>query len=63
MNYVQLSTLDKKLYQVHKTLLAAQDDKYLKKITFGLTLFDLDKYVALRTALAGEMRRRKLIVQ
>lgn len=62
MNYVQLSTLDKKLYQVHKTLLAAQDDQYLKRMIFGLALFDLDKYVALRTALAGELRRRKMTV-
>lgn len=62
MNYVQLSSFDKKLYQVHKRLFSTQPDTHVLEVANYLEAHPQFKAAALRCATAGELRRRKISV-
>jgi hypothetical protein len=61
MNYVTLSAFDKKLYRVHVQLLSVREDSEVLHMARNLTSFP---YLsdAVRVAVRGELRRRKLSV-
>lgn len=61
MNYIRLSTLDKKLYHVHVNLYATQPDSHVLEVRDWLFNHpDAEAMDALRVATAGEIRRRKI---
>lgn len=62
MNYVTLSTSDKKLYRIHKAILDNSNDDHVRTMALNLSLMDKTKYQALRCAVAGTVRARKLMV-
>ncbi|HEU4967301.1 MAG TPA: hypothetical protein VFT53_07600 [Candidatus Saccharimonadales bacterium] len=61
MNYITLSTSQKKLYRVHVKLLSVREDYEVVEMARNMGLFP-HLSDACRVAVRGEVRRRKLTV-
>lgn len=60
LTYIHLDSMDKKLYRVHKTLLKARTDEEVCLMAHNLGQIEMDSFRALRVAVNGTMRERKI---
>lgn len=59
LTYIQLDTLDKKLYQVHKRLLKDRTDEEILDMEYFVNQHP-DQYHAFKVAVRGAIRERKI---
>ena len=63
-SYIMLDAFDKRLYRVHKIILDNSTDQHILTMAKGLNHYDGHLPLkALRVAVAGAVRTRKLVVR